>query len=243
MRDSLGRSVQLGRRGYIRLRRARACTQFTPTMPAQETATPTTLGSTWVAAMPVIGMPMITETMASAVWRARPLLSAASSRLASSACCRSSAAVQRPAPPLVRPSPRPRIRCIQRRAPSALPMRPRYLSAAPRLGCAGRAGTAAAPDKALSDWADRSADSCGLCWRVVLRRVVLRRDSAEAGSSGVVGSGWLALRWLVLRWLVLWRIRLWCRPLGRWLGHAQQNSARCLHPAMAFFFFFFFFFF
>ena len=48
---------------------ARAWTQFTPTMPAHEMATPTMAGSTSDAVMPVIGIPMTKETIASAVCR------------------------------------------------------------------------------------------------------------------------------------------------------------------------------
>ena len=51
-RTSTGSGRNLGR--YFFLRRLRAWTQFTPTMPAQEMATPTTLGSTSLAVIAVI---------------------------------------------------------------------------------------------------------------------------------------------------------------------------------------------
>jgi hypothetical protein len=54
------------RKDYFRFRSDLAWTQFTPTMPAQETATPMMLGSTSLALIAVIGIPITIETIASA---------------------------------------------------------------------------------------------------------------------------------------------------------------------------------
>jgi hypothetical protein len=59
-------------RHYFFGRLDQACTAFTPTMPAQEMATPRMPGSVLVAEIAVIGTPTPSEMMPRTNWRVRP---------------------------------------------------------------------------------------------------------------------------------------------------------------------------
>ena len=184
-------------------------------------------GSTLVAEIAVIGIPITMDTMASANWRARPLCSAACARLASWACRISSA---------VRASARSSTRSARLAATDSAYSGPEFH---PRcescLGIALQFFARLARNGPVVRWhrvRGRRIHLVGLKilgweipgWRllrivlrlvllrivlgrVVLRRVVLRR---------------IVLGWIVLRRRSLPRTGLRDRPLGRWLGHVDR---------------------
>ncbi len=139
-------------------------------------------GSTSVAVMAVIGIPM---TMRDDRERKLPPASALLRRLRAAGLARPAAEAQQRAAPRgprpARPGWRPRTRCIQVPVPSAPPTQPRYHGATPHSAYAARADSAVAPDTALRDSAGKAgtagsgADSSG--------GDSSEADSSEAGNS------------------------------------------------------------
>src|SRR5215213_10039577 len=150
-------------------------------MPAQETATPMMLGSTSLAVIAVMGIPITMETIASANCRPRPLCSAAWARLASRACCRSSAARASAISSTLSARPAATY-SLNPGMPYPVQPQPRHHAATPRSAYVGHADTAVVPDRAFQDstgmaeLADSVPDSS-------------RAGSSEAGSSEADSSG------------------------------------------------------
>ena len=195
---------------YFRLRSIPGVDPVHPDDAGPGDGTPMMLGSTSLALIAVIGIPMTIETMASANCRrgrsARPPAPDWPARPPAEALRR--ALPQDPLP--ARPGSRRHTRCIRAQVPSVLR---KAASASRRNSSLGLCG---APILRLHRIGRCGIQRVWLSLRIllgiVLGRVVLR---------GIV------LGWVVLRRVVLGRMRLGGRPLLRGLGHVHRIGDGC----------------